>query len=55
MITMRWGKYRGRRIEDIPSGYLKWLAENARDEVVARNADEEWRWREDHNAHFEDD
>jgi len=49
---MPWGKFKGKEIEDIPSGYLKWLAENCEDETVCCAADEEYRWRTDRDEHF---
>lgn len=53
-LILKWGKYKGRTIDSIPSDYLKWLAENVEDEDVACAADEEYRWREDNNEHFWD-
>lgn len=53
-MKMPFGKHRGEEIEDLPSSYLFWLAENSRDEEVAKAADEEWKWREDHGEHKED-
>ena len=53
-MKMPWGKYKGRDIMDLPSSYLHWLA-GSDDEEIAAAADEEWRWREDHQAHTEDD
>ena len=53
-LRMPFGKYRGKLISDLPSSYLKWLAENSEDETVCKAADEEYRWRSDNNAHFED-
>ena len=29
MMTMRFGKYKGRTIDQIPKGYLRWLVANA--------------------------
>jgi hypothetical protein len=49
---MPWGKFQGEDIEDIPSGYLKWLAENCEDDLICIAADEEYRWRTDNNEHF---
>jgi len=53
-MIMPWGKHKGEDIEDLPSGYLKWLAENCDDNNICDTADEEYRYRSDHKAHFED-
>lgn len=47
-MLMPWGKHRGQDIEDLPTDYLKWLAENCDDDDVCEAADEEYRWRLDH-------
>ena len=59
-MKMPFGKYKGGPIEDLPSSYLKWLTENINDKEkgensVYSNADEEYRFREKYNSHFEDD
>jgi len=46
------GKYSGHDIEDIPSSYCKWAAEN-HDDDWATLFDEEWNWREETGGHFE--
>lgn len=51
-LKMPSGKYMGERIEDLPSGYLKWVAYNWDDDEIAAAADDEWWWREDTNEHF---
>ena len=53
-MIMPWGKYVNKDIEDLPSSYLKWLAENCDDDEIAEAADEEYRWRETHNQHLRD-
>lgn len=53
-MIMPWGKFKGWDMEDIPSGYLKWLAENCEDEAVCVAADEEYAWRTDWDKHFWD-
>jgi len=53
-MIMPFGKYKGKDLEDIPSSYLKWLAENCENDDIATKADEEYRWRSDHRKHFED-
>ena len=52
---MPWGKFRGEFIEDLPSGYLRWLSENCDDDFIATKADEEFQWREDNGGHKWDD
>ncbi|MGH8373262.1 MAG: putative quorum-sensing-regulated virulence factor [Gammaproteobacteria bacterium] len=49
--VMPFGKHKGKTIEDLPSSYLHWLAENCEDEDICAAADEEYRWRSDNNAH----
>jgi len=49
---IEFGKYKGSLIEDLPSDYLHWLAERCNDEEVAQAADEEYRRRDDHEAHW---
>jgi hypothetical protein len=50
-MRLPWGKHKGEDIEDVPSDYLRWLAENCEQDYIATAADEEWQWREDNNAH----
>lgn len=50
-VTMPWGKFKGYFMHAIPSGYLKWLAENCEDDEICYAADEEWQWRERNNEH----
>ena len=50
-MQMPWGKFKGKEIHELPSGYLKWLAENVDDEVIATEADEEYQHRERYNVH----
>ena len=54
-MKMPWGKYKGMRIEDIPSEYLRWAAANFSDDVIAEAADEEYNWREECGEHFWED
>jgi len=51
-LVMPWGAFKGQEIQQIPSGYLKWLAENCEDETICCAADEEYNWRTDMNEHF---
>lgn len=52
-VVVPFGKHAGKTMEEIPSDYLLWLAENARDDSIATAADQEWQWREKYNAHKE--
>lgn len=52
-VIVTFGRHKGKSIEDIPSDYLKWLAENADNDSIATAADDEYNWREDHGAHWE--
>lgn len=54
-IVMPWGKYKGKHLVDLPSSYLKWLAENSRDERICCTADREWNFRETWDSHHEDE
>jgi len=53
-MIVTFGKFKGRMIEEIPSSYLRWLAENAHEEDVAQEADAEYVYRTDHHGHFEE-
>jgi len=59
-IIMPFGEYRGWKIEDIPSSYLKYAAENWGEDTDMRKAlvaecDKEWQHRERYNRHFNKD
>jgi hypothetical protein len=51
-MDLWFGKYKGEDIEDVPSDYLKWLAENFDNEEVALAAEDEYNFREVNNKHF---
>ncbi len=51
-LIMPWGKHENKRIDEIPSGYLKWLAENCDDEEICCAADQEYTWRNKNSEHF---
>lgn len=51
-LRMPYGKFQGYKIENIPSGYLLWIAENFNDEKICVAADKEWQYREKWNEHF---
>lgn len=51
-VIMPWGKFRGELIEDLPSDYLWWLAENCADEHICNTASDLYGWRSDNNEHW---
>ena len=51
-VIMPHGKHKGKRLGDIPSGYLYWVAENWDDDVIATAADTVWKDREELGGHF---
>lgn len=51
------GKYKDRYIEEIPSYYLLWIAENLSEKNLfekrlIKACDDEWQWREKNNCHI---
>jgi Putative quorum-sensing-regulated virulence factor len=40
-MRMRFGKYKGRRLEDIPADYLQWVLDNAHPDGMLRRAIQE--------------
>ena len=54
-MKMPYGKFKGKEIHEIPSGYLRWLAQNFDDEDICMEADEEYNIREQQNAHWWED
>ena len=54
-MKIYWGKFKGKEIDTLPSWYLKWLAENSKDDAIATEADEEWRFREQFDTHWKFD
>ncbi|MGO9372705.1 MAG: putative quorum-sensing-regulated virulence factor [Syntrophobacteraceae bacterium] len=53
-MVISFGKYRGKTIEELPSGYLKWIAENVDDDDLCEAADAEYQWRSQHGTHIWD-
>ncbi len=53
-MIMPFGDFINQDLEDIPSGYLKWLSENCHNEDIAIAAGEEYEYREKWNKHFWD-
>jgi len=53
LVTIPFGRYQGRQINDIPSNYLKWIIDNVEnnDELVEA-ATEEYQFRNDYRNHF---
>ena len=59
-MKMPYGKFKDCEIEDLPSGYLRWIAENwtedtPKNERICTVADLEYQEREKTGTHFEDD
>ena len=55
-MKLPFGKFKGREIEELPSSYLLWLAENMDEsnplnKKICIEADKEWQFREKHNCH----
>jgi len=53
-LRLPYGKFRGRAMHQIPSGYLKWVAESFGRENICVVADEEWQYREKYTEHWEE-
>lgn len=51
-MIMPWGKHQGKEIEDIDSGYLRWLFKNCDDDEIAEEAESEYDHREENGTHF---
>lgn len=51
---MPYGKFKGKEMWQIPSGYLKWMAENLDNDDLCEAADEEYQHRERYNTHWWD-
>ena len=52
------GKFKGKTLEEVPSSYLKFIAENwnedtGHDRELCAAADREWTFRDNNNSHFE--
>lgn len=54
-IMVHFGKHQGKTVEEIPSGYLKWMIDNLEDkEDLVEAADKELAFRDQFNTHFYD-
>ena len=54
-IIMPFGMHKGKYLDKLPSGYLRYLAENCDwDTKIQEAADEEWQYREKYGCHIED-
>lgn len=51
---LHFGKYKGRLIEECPSSYLLYIAENFDDGSLCYDADEEYQYREKYCKHWEE-
>ena len=54
-LTMPYGAHYKKSMEEIPSKYLHWVAENWDDDAIAIAADKEWQLRESQTAHWEEE
>jgi hypothetical protein len=45
-MMMPWGKFKGTDMEDLDTGYLRWVAENSRDSQLAKEAENQLTMRE---------
>ena len=52
---LQWRKQENKTMENIPSGYLRWLAENFDLEYICEAADKEWLYREQFNLHWREE
>ena len=50
-FKMPWGKFKMKRLDDIPSSYLKWLAENCDQDDISTAADLVYEYREEVGDH----
>lgn len=53
-LTMPYGKFKGKQMHEIPSGYLRWMAKNMDDEILCEAADWEYQHREKYGTHWWD-
>jgi hypothetical protein len=55
---MPWGKFKGTPIHELPSSYLRWVAENVDESKdfnarVVKACDDEYQYREKYNCHID--
>ena len=60
MLCMPFGRHKNKRIDELPSGYLLWVAEalSAKTELnrrLIKACDDEWQYRERYNCHIKDE
>ena len=51
-ILFPFGEYKGKPMDKVPSGLLKWVAERFHDGPICFAADEEYQERERNNSHW---
>lgn len=52
-FIMPWGKYQNKTMEEIPSGYLKWLMDKCDDDEIRIEAEEEYDFRTLWKSHWD--
>ena len=50
-FRMPWGAFKTKQLDDIPSSYLKWLAENCDQDDISTAASLVWDYREEVGDH----
>jgi len=51
-VLLPFGEFKDKVLDSVPSNYLKWVAENFKNNTIATAADVVWSWRESMNCHF---
>jgi len=53
-LVWNFGKYKGWKMDELPSSYLKWASENFSNDTWAAACDVVWNYREQTGTHRED-